>query len=138
MVTDRSRTIPRMLRGSTVGTLACLLGAVTLTSCTPAPRPTPTPTSTAIFESEDEALAAATDVYQRYTAAKDKESSNGDASAESLRPLVTQAYFEDLEVVGTLEENGWHTTGSTSFDSVSLVEFTEQDGLATISISLCR
>jgi hypothetical protein len=104
----------------------------------PAPTPTSTPTSTAIFASEDEALAAATDVYQEYTAAKDKESSNGDTSAEMLRPLVTPTYFKELEVVGTLEKNGWRTAGSTTFDKVSLLELAEQDGLAAVSLALCR
>jgi hypothetical protein len=126
-----------MLRGS-VAILACLLGCAALTGCSPAATPAPSPTSTAIFASEDEALAAATAVYQQYTAAKDKESSNGDVSAESLRPLVTPSYFEELQVVGTLEENGWHTAGSTTFDTVSLVDFEERDRLATVRVSLCR
>ncbi|WP_411720617.1 hypothetical protein [Mycetocola sp.] len=127
-----------MLRGSTLGIVACLLGAVTLTSCTPAPRPTSTPTSTAIFASEDEALAAATDVYQRYTAQFDKDSANGDGGAEAMVGLVTPAYLEKLEVPGLLEENNWHTQGVTTFDNVSLVEKSESDQLALVRLRLCR
>ena len=127
-----------MLRRTTAGALAFLFGAIALAGCTPTDPPTSSPTPTTIFSSEDEALAAATDVYQQYTAAKDKESSKGDLSAELLRPIVTPTYYEQLEVVGALEKNGWHTDGATMFDSVSLEELDEKAGVATVSISLCR
>ena len=128
----------RMLRRVVAGSLACLLGAVALAGCAPADPPVATPTPTSIFASEEEALAAATDVYQQYTAAKDSESAKGDVSAESLRPIVTPAYFKELEVVGALEKNGWHTEGLTTFDSVAVQDLSEKDGIATVSIALCR
>lgn len=128
----------RMLRRTAAGTLACLLGLSALAGCTPTDPPKPSPTPTGIFASEDEALAAATDVYQKYTAALDKESATGDLSAEAMRPFVTPEYFEELEVPSLLQENGWHTTGATTFDNVLLVGMSESEQLANVRIRLCR
>jgi hypothetical protein len=127
-----------MLRRSTVGTLACLLGVVALTGCTPSAPPTATPTSTAIFSSEDEALAAATDVYQQYNAAFDQALANGGEDMSGLRDLVTDEHFVELDKPGTIDSNGWHTEGSSSFSVKSVASYEADTESAAISVNLCR
>jgi hypothetical protein len=127
-----------MLRGSTVGILACLLGAAALSGCAAAAPPAPAPTSTAIFASEDEALAAATNVYQQYTAALDIVFAAGGRGDESLSNFVTPEYLVTLSEDGALEKNGWRTTGITSFDNVSVDELVDTGKTATVTLTLCR
>jgi hypothetical protein len=136
----KNRSTPRMLRCSTVGTLACLLSAAALTGCTPgaspAPTPTSTPTSTAIFASEDEALAAATDVYQEYLAVSDQVSSDGGTDPERLRPFLADAYWLTEEAsIEQLRAAGVHTDGNSSFDSAELVEIS--DDMNVVTVRLC-
>jgi hypothetical protein len=130
------RTQKRMLRRALAATVTLLVAAASVACTTPAPKPTPT--LTAIFASEDEALAAATDTYEKYTAALDSESANGDASAEAIRDFVTPEYFEQFAEPSTIKTNGWHTEGVTTFDSVSLLTFDETEGRARVSVRLCR
>jgi hypothetical protein len=126
-----------MLRGS-VAILACLLGCAALTGCSPAATPAPSPTSTAIFASEDEALAAATAVYQQYTAAFDVRSAKGGIPYDALSTYVTPEYLQKLNEPGLLEKNEWHTDGSTTFDTISVVETSESDRSAVLRVRLCR
>jgi hypothetical protein len=135
MVTDRSRTTTRMLRGS-VAILACLLGCAALTGCSPAATPAPSPTSTAIFASEDEALAAATAVYQQYLAVSDQVSAEGGASADRLKPFLVDAYWPiEKSSVERLRINGVHTDGNSTFDSAELVKIS--DDMRLLTVRLC-
>jgi hypothetical protein len=139
MVKDRSTTPERMLLRSTAGILACALSAVALSGCAPtAPSPTPSPTPTAIFSSEDEALAAATEVYQQYSAALDEVFAAGGEGDELLGGFVTPEYLVELSEDGALERNGWRTTGVTSFDNVSVDEVVDTGETATVTLALCR
>jgi hypothetical protein len=126
----------RMHRRAFAMMLALFAGLIFTACSTPAPKPTPT--STAVFATEEEALAAATDTYQRYTAALDSESAKGDVSAESIRTLVTPEFFEEFLEPSTIATNGWHTEGATTFDSVSLIAYTEDADHAQVSLKLCR
>lgn len=135
---DRSRKSPRMLRRSTTGILACLLGAVALTGCTPAatPGPTPTPTPTAIFSSEDEALAAATDAYQQYLAVSDQVSADGGIDSERLKPFLTNSYWPTEKAsIEQLRTRGLHTDGNSTFDGAHLIEINDEIG--TLTVRLC-
>jgi hypothetical protein len=127
-----------MLRRSTAGILGCLLGASALTGCTPAAPPTPTPTSTAIFSSEDEALAAATDVYQQYNAAFDEAMADGGEDMDGLRGLVTEEHFLELGKPGTIDSNDWHTEGTSTFSVKSVASYTPSKTATDISLKLCR
>src|SRR5690606_26709947 len=127
----RSAHPRRMPRRSTAVAVTCLLAA-SLVGCTPPPTAPPTPTSTAIFASEEEALAAATDVYQQYTAALDAVFASGGAGDETLANFVTEDYLSELSKEGVLERNGWHTEGTTSFDTVSVEDFNAEGHEATL------
>lgn len=138
MAFERSRTTTRMLRRVVAGSLACLLGAVALAGCAPTDPPVATPTSTSIFASEEEALAAATDVYQQYNAAFDEALAKGGADMSGLRGLVTEAHLAELEKPGTIDTNGWHTEGTSSFEVKSVDSYSPGEAETAIAVNVCR
>ncbi|WP_166996892.1 hypothetical protein [Paramicrobacterium fandaimingii] len=120
--------------------LVCV-GALSLsaTACAPTDaKPTPTPTKTAIFASEDEALQAAVDVYQQYSAVVDKITAEGDAHMAELDGLVTRSYLNEYMDTESFEDRGWHTTGDSTFRNSEIVELAQTKNSATIQIALCR
>ncbi|AWB86853.1 hypothetical protein C3E77_09635 [Mycetocola zhujimingii] len=128
--------MPTLLRAVVAG-LAIAGGAVSLFACAqPSAQPTPTPT--AIFASEDEALAAATDTYAKYSAAYDLSNSLGGKDMSSVAPYVTDAHLMDLGVPGVLQENGWHTTGISTFTPASIDRFKQEGERAEVILNLCR
>lgn len=128
-----------MLRRSTAGILVCLLGAAALTGCTPtAPPPTPSPTLTAIFASEDEALAAATDVFAAYLAAYDSAMASGGKDLGQVREYVGNDYFAELSEPGTVVTNGWHTSGVSTFEVRNVAVFARSADTASIELNICR
>lgn len=76
-----------------------------LSGCTPEPEPTPT--ATAAFASEEEAFAAAEEVYRAYNSAADR----SDANTASF--LTGAALDEYLEGAKYLEANGLTLGGET-------------------------
>ncbi|SFO05480.1 hypothetical protein [Mycetocola miduiensis] len=137
MAKNRSTTTPRMLR-SIVGIFGCLLGSVMLGGCTPAPPATPTPTSTAIFASEDEALAAATDVFTAYLAAYDSAMADGGRDLATVREYVSDDYFAEVSEPGTIVTNGWHTSGVSTFEVKEVPHFDASNNSANIHLNICR
>jgi hypothetical protein len=128
------------LRRSTAAIAVCLLGAMALTSCaaTSPPIPTPTPTSTAIFASEDEALAAATDVFAAYLAGYDSAMAEGGKDLSIVRDYVGDEYFTELSEPGTIVKNNWHTSGASSFEVKEVATFDQVSDSSTINLNLCR
>ena len=138
MTNDGSRATKRMLRRSAAGTLTCLLGAMALAACTPADPPASTPTPTAIFASEDEALAAATDVFAGYLAAYDSAMAKGGKDLSGVRDYVGEDYFATLSEPGTIVQNNWHTNGVSTFEVVEVAKFSSTDTLTAIDLNICR
>ncbi|MFU8947177.1 hypothetical protein ACLRGF_10655 [Mycetocola zhadangensis] len=130
------RTQKRMLRRALAVSATLLVVAASVACTTPAPKPTPTPT--AIFASEDEALAAATDTYEKYTAAFDEANSRGGSDMSSLESYVTPEHLADLNQPGRLEENGWHTSGVSTFHVVGLDSVLDDGALVELGLNLCR
>lgn len=99
-----------------------------LSGCTPEPEPTPTPT--AAFASEEEAFAAAEEVYAAYVSALNAVDFSTPGSFESVYSLLTgdaessvrksfsEFHAEGVSVSGTTEYEMF--TGA-SFDSSSVV-----------------
>lgn len=93
-----------------------VMAGATLSACSPTPEPSPTPT--AAFASEEEAFAAAEEVYRAYNDA-------GNQSVEAANEyLVGEALDAQLETLRYFDQQGVSLTGSpviTSFDGLDAV-----------------
>lgn len=93
--------------------LLLALAATTMSGCAPEPRPSPTPTPA--FASEEEAFAAAEEVYRAYNEA-------GNTADNSAEFLTGSALETELETTRYLNENGLRLEGAsviTSFTGMS-------------------
>lgn len=124
-----------------VAALALALAAAALSGCAPAPEPSPTPT--AMFASEEEAFAAAEEVYRAYIDAVNAEH-EGDDSARSYDFLTGMLLESELQNRRELDASGVHIEGDTvilSFDGdeakVDSVS-TTITGIACLDISAAR
>ncbi|MFE6965539.1 hypothetical protein ACFVAJ_10510 [Agromyces sp. NPDC057679] len=117
--------------------------ALVLSACAPEAEPSPEPTPTAgaapIFASDEEALAAAVEAYEKYAAVSRAIMEDGGAEAGRIEAVVSERYaptlvaeFEAFKLAGV------RSTGGSSFDGASLVDRTESAGEAEVSIYLCR
>lgn len=83
----------------------------------PAPTPSPTPAATAVFASEEEALAAAEEVYAAFLATYDQVLQDGGEDPERLREHMTEETFgQELPSIEVFRENGYRAVGQSSFD----------------------
>lgn len=125
---------------------AALAVALLLGGCTGSPEPSasPSPNSTQsatepVFESDEEALAAAVEAYEKYRAASAEISMDGGKDADRIRPFVTSDYAETvIDEFHALEEAGLRMTGTTSVDTTSLASWSQTDKSADVSIYFCR
>ncbi|WP_243225988.1 hypothetical protein [Microbacterium sp. CIAB417] len=94
-------------------TAACLvvLAAGSLAACAPEPEPTPTPT--AAFSSEEEAFAAAEEVYRAYLDAFNQVDLQDPATFEALNQYTTGQYQADeREQLSEMHAEGYTRTGA--------------------------
>ncbi|WP_309066311.1 hypothetical protein [Microbacterium sp.] len=95
---------------------AAAAGAVTLSllaACTP--QPEPTPTKTALFETEEEAFAAAEKTYREYIKALDSVSFSDPGSFEPALAYTTgEVRSTDKEFLSEMHANGYSQTGKTA------------------------
>ncbi|RXZ47625.1 hypothetical protein ESP57_13865 [Agromyces fucosus] len=117
--------------------------ALLLSGCVgDAPTPSPSPSADAaepIFASDEEALAAAVEAYELYQGASTTILAESGAHPERIDPFVTPAHSDLLaEEFGAFLAAGARTQGASTFDTTSLVDKSEADGLAQVSIYLCR
>ena len=119
-----------------------MLAALLLSGCVPSdptPTPPPTPDATPVFESEEEALAAAEEAYGNYLAVATRIIHDGGADPDRLRPYVAQDIFErDRASFEQFASNGWHGTGDIvysltlqQYDDRSVVVYACEDLSAT-------
>lgn len=108
--------------------LALTLTAAALSGCAPAPEPSPTPT--AMFASEEEAFAAAEEVYRAYIDA-------GNNGADESDFLVGQALEAEIDTLRYLDENGLTLDGTSALTSFVGVEATVTPTDTTIEVLLC-
>ena len=121
--------------------LTVLVASLALTGCVPDDEPVvvdPSPSATPIFESEEEALAAAEAAYGEYLAVSDLISASGGDDVEGLAEYVTSSHLETL--LAEYEEfkaSGRRTAGQTTFDSLQLQQYSEIDNEAVVVVYLC-
>lgn len=122
--------------------LIVLAATLALTACAPDDGPPvvdPEPTVTPIFESDEEALAAAEAAYAEYLAVSNLVLSEGGAMPERVVPFLADSYkSQPLEAIAIFAERGWRTSGSAVFSSVQLQQyFDDRKGVAEIVIYGC-
>ena len=111
------------------GISALVLTVGFLSGCTPEPDPTPTPT--AAFASEEEAFAAAEEVYRAYNEAADSATSNAD---EFLTGTALEEYLEGAQY---LSANGLTLGGVTKVVSFVGKSADVSGEVARISAEAC-
>lgn len=110
------------------------LAAAALSACTPTPEPTPTPT--AAFASEEEAFAAAEEVYRAYNDAVNaqRESTEDGDPQDYLTALALQS---DIDATRILEENDVHIEGHGEIDEFEGTASALASTPATVSAQVC-
>lgn len=140
----RSRPAWSARRTGVISMAAAGVIALTMSGCTGAPEPTPTPSAATdaaepIFASDEEALAAAEEAYERYRATSAEISADGGSDPERIDPVVTTEYAETLhEEFAAFRKLGLTMVGSTGIDTVTLAEANVDSKHAEVSIYLCR
>lgn len=122
--------------------IACAALLAALAGCAPAPPPLvlpPTPTQSPLFASEEEALAAAVEVYAAYLAAADSVARGGWSDPGATAEFTTEAFqAEVVESAAQLESSGRRQSGEKRFDSVALQRYSEQgQGRVELVAYLC-
>lgn len=102
----------------------CVLG---LTGCDPSPAiysPAPAPSSTPIFKSDEEALAAAKEAYERYRLTVDEIFKSGALDTSELASVAVGHQLEvELAGFAKVREEGLHSTGKTTFKPLTLQQY---------------
>ena len=137
----RTRSHSRRRAGAALAAAGAI--ALLLSGCTGgAPAPSPTPSADAaepIFASDEEALAAAVEAYERYRDVSGAITEQGGADAERISGVVTPAFASTLrEEFAALANLGLRTSGSTLIDTTSLVRNDVAKDGAEVAIYLCR
>jgi hypothetical protein len=122
-----------------------ILGALVIAvfaGCAASPVPTPTLSSTPdaapLFDSDEEALAAAEEAYAAYQAMSNQIARDGGNDVERLAPMVTAKHLEKEEIAfASFVDKGWTGDGGVEFDSMRLQRQVETDRVATITVYLC-
>lgn len=115
-------------------TLALAVVAAALSGCAPAPEPTPTPTPA--FASEEEAFAAAEEVYREYNEAGNARIA-GESDPDPQDFLIGEALEADIDGIRFLQEEGLRLVGVNSLTSFTGVDASGLDSEPTISARIC-
>lgn len=118
--------ISRLSRAAALLTLA--VATTLLSGCAPAPEPTPT--ATPAFASEEEAFAAAEEVYRAYNEA-------GNATGSGTDYLTASALQGELDTTRYLSENGLRLEGASVILSFTGVASDLVSATASVEASVC-
>lgn len=123
-----------ILRRSPTPALGLLaLAVIVLSGCSPEPQPTPTPPPA--FASEEEAFAAAEEVYRAYTEATNATDLADPKTFEAVyERLVDEAESSARENFAEFYANGLQRSGTSSFDTFTPVSF--RDEIVTVRLCL--
>lgn len=142
---------PRPPRGRTAagaragaGLAIALAATLLLGGCTdsPAPSPSPAPSQSAapIFASDEEALAAAVEAYERYLAVSTAVSNDGGTEPDRLAAVAMgRALDEEIVAAKDLQDQGVRTVGTVGFRVKELQSYIAGNGArAEIVVYLCE
>lgn len=105
-----------------------VLGACGPTPPAPPPTPTATVAPAPLFETDEEALAAAEAVYREYLQVSDSIAHDGGADPQRLRDLVTERrYAADVEYFEGMQARGTHLAGAVQLVSAELQSFSDEE-----------
>jgi hypothetical protein len=141
MVVAMSISRPIATALAAAGLAGVLVFGLSACSPEPAPKPSPTPSASAepIFASDEEALAAAVKAYEAYAEVSDAITADGGDRPERIDPFVTPEFAKAAhDEFAAFEAAGVSSKGAISIDTVSLVQHSERDEVAKVSIYLCR
>jgi hypothetical protein len=115
----------RSLPARVCGVITAAALAVSLVACVDTTRIPPAPTETEgaspLFASDEEALAAAVEAYERFLAVSAQILQEGGENPERLRPLVSDAVFDsELEGFRATAEAGYRLVGASEIVSADL------------------
>ena len=123
--------------------LAVLVAALAVGGCVdnePDPTQSPDPSPTPLFESDEEALAAAEEAYGRYQAVEAEILADGGENSERIDGLaVRDALLAAEEGFADYRANGYRNIGSTNFETVELQHYSasSKDGLDVVGLYIC-
>lgn len=124
--------------------VVAVVALLALTSCQPDPRPVipdPVPSSELLFESEQEALAAAEEAYGAYLVLLDLIRAEGGVDENRLSEVATGEILErELTGLRDFQTRGHHTSGSLAFDSVELQQYdpVAEGGIGVLYFYACE
>jgi hypothetical protein len=119
-----------------------LLAAGALAACSPddpVEPPDPVPSRTPVFASEEEALAAAEELYGKYEKVTDAIAQAGWSDLNGLEQVLRGDALEaEQKAALDLEGKGLHQVGNSSFDSLSLQTVSDQGkGSVELVVYVC-
>jgi len=123
--------------------LAVLVAALAVGGCVedePDTTPNPEPTSTPLFESDEEALAAAEEAYGRYQAVEAEILADGGTNSERIEGLaVRDALVAAEEGFADYRANGYRNIGATKFETVELQHYSasSEDSKDVVGLYIC-
>lgn len=110
------------------------VAGTTLSACAPTPEPSPTPS--AAFATEDEAFAAAEEVYRAYNEAVNRQR-GGDESADPRSFLTALALENDTDATRILADNGVRIVGDGKVTKFHGVKANLESVPTNIDATLC-
>lgn len=115
-------------------TLALAVAAAALSGCAPAPEPTPTPTPA--FASEEEAFAAAEEVYREYNEAGNARIA-GESDPDPQDFLIGEALEADIDGIRFFDERNLRLTRGGTVASVEGIDYSTIGADARVSVLVC-
>lgn len=113
---------------------SAMIASGALAGCAPTPAPTPTPT--AAFASEEEAFAAAEEVYRAYNEALNQERTNK-GSIDPRDYLSGPALSSDLETSRLLKEQGLTLAGTSIVKSFEGLTVDAEGAIPSVVAQVC-
>jgi hypothetical protein len=123
------------------GVSVALVATLALAGCVQPPPPvipTSEPSSTPVFKSDAAALAAAKSTLMAYLATSDQILMDGGRGSSRLQDLATPTVqTEDEKGFDEFQTKGWHSTGGTAIDAISLQDYSPSTSRDAVAVYAC-